>query len=261
MESINNFRDFGGYRTQNGKCLKKGLLYRSGDLSNATDADLEYISSLGIKTVCDLRSEGERRREPDRIPVAKPFTFFNIPMRPIVEYHGRSLHRLFSLMFGSERRTDYVAVSYRAYRDYATRYLPQLKALFQRISNPDNLPVLIHCSAGKDRTGVVCSLIQLVLGVPFETALEDYLKTNGNLNAYKEDVFRRLSRLGYFGIPWKKLYAPLFAARPDFLNAALEQVKDDFGVIDEWFRRGLGFSEKDKSGLVSILCESNKQCV
>ena len=163
MESINNFRDFGGYTTQNGTRLKDGLLYRSGDLSKATDADLERIASLGIKTVCDLRSEGERRKEPDRIPAAKPFTFFNIPMHPIVDYHGRSLGRLLSLMFGSERRADYVAASYQAYREYATSYLPQLKALFERISNPENLPLLIHCSAGKDRTGVVASLIQLVL--------------------------------------------------------------------------------------------------
>ncbi len=122
MESINNFRDFGGYKTQNGTHLKKGLLYRSGDLSKATDADLETIATLGIKTVCDLRSELERRKEPDRVPVAKPLTFFNIPMRPIIDYHGRSLRRLFSLMFGSERKMDYVAESYQAYREYATRY-------------------------------------------------------------------------------------------------------------------------------------------
>ena len=255
MEAINNFRDFGGYKTKNGARLKAGLLYRSGDLSRATDTDLEHLHSLGIKTICDLRSEGERQMQPDRIPEAKPFTFFNIPMRPIVDYHARSLHRLFSLMFGSERRTDYVAVSYQAYRDYATRYLPQLKALFQRISNPENLPVLIHCSAGKDRTGVVSSLIQLVLGVPFESAMDDYLKTNGNLNAYKEDVFRKLSKLGYFGIPWKKLYAPLFAARTDFLNAALEQVKEEFGAVDEWFQRGLGFSEREKAVLVSVFSD------
>jgi len=258
MEAINNFRDFGGYKTQNGTRLKTGLLYRSGDLAKATDADLEQIHSLGIKTICDLRSEGERKYEPDRVPAAKPFTFFNIPMRPIVDYHGRSLGRLFSLMFGSERKMDYVALSYQAYRDYATRYLPQLKALFQRISTPENLPVLIHCSAGKDRTGVVSSLIQLVLGVPLETVIDDYLKTNENLNAYKEDVFRRLSKLGYFGVPWKNLYAPLFAARIDFLNAAFEQVKEEFGAVDEWFRHGLGFSESEKVALVSIFSDATK---
>ena len=258
MESINNFRDFGGYQTNKGTRLKEGLLYRSGDLSRATDADLERINSLGIKTVCDLRSEGERRHEPDRVPTARPFTFFNIPMRPIVEYHGRSLGRLLSLMFGSERKMDYVAESYQAYRDYATSYLPQLKALFRRISNPENLPVLIHCSAGKDRTGVVASLIQLVLGVPLETVVDDYLKTNGNLNAYTEDVFRRLSKLGYFGVPWKKLYGPLFAARPDFINAALDQVKEEFGAVDEWFRHGLGFSENEKVTLVSVLSDITK---
>ena len=255
MEAINNFRDFGGYKTYNGTRLKKGLLYRSGDLSKATDADLEQIHALGIKTICDLRSEGERKYEPDRVPTAKPFTFFNVPMRPIVDYHGRSLGRLLSLMFGSERRRDYVAESYQAYREYATNYLPQLKAFFRRISNPENLPVLIHCSAGKDRTGVLASLIQMVLGVPFEIAMDDYLKTNGNLSAYTEDIFRRLSKLGYFGVPWKRLYVPLFAARSDFLNAAIEQVKEEFGAVDEWFRRGLGLSDNDKLVLQTVLSD------
>lgn len=251
MEAINNFRDFGGYRTRNGTCLKKGLLYRSGDLSRATNADLDHLSSLGIKTVCDLRSEGERQRQPDRIPEAKPFTLFNIPMRPIVDYHARSLRRLFSLMFGRERHTDYIAESYKAYREYATSYLPQLKALFQRISHPENLPVLIHCSAGKDRTGVVSSLIQLVLGVSVETVMDDYLKTNGLLDTYIEQVYRQLSKLAYFGVPWK-MYTPLFDARSEYLNAALMQVKEEFGAIDEWFRRGLGFSEKEKLAFLTV---------
>lgn len=252
MESIHNFRDFGGCKTKNGTSLKKGLLYRSGDLSKASDSDIDYIASLGIKTVCDLRSEFERQKEPDRIPVAKPFTFFNIPMRPIVDYHGRSLGRLFSLMFGSERKMDYIAESYQAYREYATNYLPQLKALFHRISNPENLPVLIHCSAGKDRTGVVSSLLQLILGVPLETVMDDYLKTNDHLDAYKQEIFQRFSKLAYFGVPWR-MYAPLFDARSDYLSAALSQVKEEFGVIDQWIRRGLGFSEKEQAALAAVL--------
>lgn len=255
MKSIHNFRDFGGYETVNGAHLKMGLLYRSGDLSRATDVDLEQLSSLGIKTICDLRSERERQMEPDRLPAAASFTFFNVPMRPIVDYHARSLRRLFSLMFGHERRMDYIAESYKAYREYATHYLPQLKALFQHISRPENLPILIHCSAGKDRTGVVSSLIQRVLDVPVETAMEDYLKTNGLLETYTEEIFQRLKKLAYFGVPWK-MYAPLFDARREYLEAAFAQVKEEFGAIDEWFRRGLGFSEKEKTTFLTIFSEA-----
>jgi protein-tyrosine phosphatase len=231
--------------------LKTGLLYRSGDLSQATDADLERLGSLGIRTICDLRSERERQQAPDRVPQARPFTFFNIPMRPIVDYHARSLRRLFSLMFGRERRTDYLDESYKAYREYATSYLPQLRALFERLSHPENLPVLIHCSAGKDRTGVVASLIQLVLGVSPETAIDDYLKSNGLLDAYTQEIFRRLKKLAYFGVPWK-MYTPLFDARPTYIEAALAQVRDEFGAIEAWFQRGLGFSERERLALVSI---------
>ena len=252
MESINNFRDFGGYKTKNGARLKKGLLYRSGDLSKATSADLEKISALGIKTICDLRSERERRVEPDRFPDVEQITFFNIPMRPIVDYHARSLGRLFSLMFGEERSRDYIAESYKAYREYATGYLPQFKSLLKRISKSENLPVLIHCSAGKDRTGVLSNLIQQMVGVSPETAQEDYLKTNENLSKYKEEIIKKLKRLAYFGVPWK-MYMPLFDARTDYLNAAFAQVKDEFGAVDDWIRRGLGFSEQEQVALAEVL--------
>ncbi len=252
MKRIHNFRDFGGYQTQNGKYLKKGLLYRSGDLSRATNEDLDALSALGIRTIWDLRSVHERQMEPDRIPDVEPVTFFNISMRPIVDYHSRSLKRLFSLMFGEERRTDYIAESYKAYCDYATGYLPQLKALFKRISNPENLPVLIHCSAGKDRTGVVSSLIQQMLGVPPEIAMDDYLKTNDNMGPYNANVMKRLSKLAYFGVPWK-MFVPLFDARRDYLNAALMQIKEEFGALDEWAREGLGFQEKERSVLAEAL--------
>ena len=251
MNSIHNFRDFGGYQTKNGVWLKKGLLYRSGDLSKATDADLEKLSALKIKTICDLRSKKERFLEPDRFPDVEPTTFFNIPMRPIVDYHARSLGRLFSLMFGKERKMDYIAESYKAYREYATGYLPQLKALFERISNPDNLPLLIHCSAGKDRTGVVSSFIQQMLDIPLDVAMEDYLKTNENLGAYIDEIVERLRKLAYFGVPWQ-MYMPLFDARVDYLNAAFSQVKDEFGAFDEWMRRGLGFSEKEQDAFSEL---------
>ena len=251
MELIHNFRDFGGYQTDHGMRLKKGLLYRSGDLAKATPADLEKLSALGIKTICDLRSEHERQVEPDRIPSGEGVSFFNIPMRPIVDYHARSLGRLFSLMFGKERRMDYIAESYKAYREYATGHLPQLKSLLKRISNPDNLPLLVHCSAGKDRTGVVSSLIQQMLGVSPESAMDDYLKTNEHLGAYTEEIVERLKKLAYFGVPWK-MYMPLFDARIDYMNAAFTQIKEEFGALDEWMQRGLGFSEKEQVALAEV---------
>ena len=173
-------------------------------------------------------------------------------MRPIVDYHARSLGRLFSLMFGEERKMDYIAESYQAYREYATGYLPQLKSLFERISNPENLPLLIHCSAGKDRTGVVASLIQQILGVPFDVAMGDYLKTNENMGEYRDEIVQKLKRLAYFGVPWK-MYMPLFDARSDFLNAAFTQVKDEFGALDDWMQRGLGFSKREQNALSDIL--------
>jgi protein-tyrosine phosphatase len=256
MELIHNFRDFGGYPTENGRRLKRGLLYRSGHLHRATGEDLATFSRLGIKTICDLRSVGERQREPDRVPDVEAVTFFNVPMRPIVEYHARSLKRLYSLMFGEERKRDYIAESYAAYRSYAVGYLPQMKAFFQHISNPEHLPVLIHCSAGKDRTGVLVGLIQQFLGVSFDAVMDDYLKTEELLGSYKEEIMARLKPLSYFGIPWRRMYMPLFDARRDYLLAAFEQVKEEFGAIQAWLRRGVGLPKDDEGALRELLLEA-----
>jgi protein-tyrosine phosphatase len=129
--------------------------------------------------------------------------------------------------------------------------------LFHRISSPENLPVLIHCSAGKDRTGVVSSLIQLVLGVSIETVMDDYLKTNDHLGTYNEEILQRISKLSYFGVPWK-MFAPLFEARSDYLNAALAQVKEEFGAIDKWFQQGLGFSQAEQAALLAVFNDGPK---
>lgn len=255
MELIHNFRDFGGYPTENGGRVKRGLLYRSGHLHRATDGDLAAFSRLGIKTICDLRSEGERQREPDRVPDVEAITFFNIPMRPIVEYHARSLKRLYSLMFGEERKRDYIAESYAAYRLYAVGYLPQVRALLEHLLKPKNLPVLIHCSAGKDRTGVLVGLIQQILGVSFETVMEDYLKTDEHLGSYKEEIVGRLKPLSYFGIPWRRMYMPLFDARRDYLLAAFEQIRKEFGEVQNWLRRGVRLSQEDAENLRELLTE------
>lgn len=256
MELIHNFRDFGGYPTENGGRVKRGFLYRSGHLHRATDGDLAAFSCLGIKTICDLRSTGERQREPDRVPDAEAVTFFNIPMHPIVEYHARSLKRLYSLMFGEERKRDYIAESYAAYRAYAVGYLPQIKALLAYISDPAHLPILIHCSAGKDRTGVLAGLIQQILGVSFDAVMDDYLKTEEHLGSYKEEIMARLKPLGYFGIPWRRMYMPLFDARRDYLLAAFEQVKEEFGSVQAWLRRGVGLSQGDEGKLRALLTEA-----
>ena len=256
MELIHNFRDFGGYPTENGGRIKRGLLYRSGHLHRATDEDLARFSRLGIKTICDLRSIGERQHEPDRVPDVEAVTFFNIPMRPIVEYHARSLRRLFSLMFGEERKRDYIAESYVAYRAYAVDYLPEMKALLKYLADPEHLPVLIHCSAGKDRTGVLAGLIQQVLGVSLERVMEDYLKTEKYLDSYKEEIMARLKPLSYFGIPWRRMYMPLFDARRDYLLAAFEQMKAEFGIVQAWMRRGVGLSKDEEGMLRALLVEA-----
>ena len=160
MKTIHNFRDFGGYSTQNGLRIRQGLLYRSGNLAHASEQDLTAIASLGIKTIFDLRIAAEIINDPDKIPVHAKIKAFNIPRQPIRESESRSIKQLLSMMFGKECKIDYLQLAKTMYQSYAIDTLDEFSTILKMIGNSDNLPILVHCTVGKDRTGVVVSIIQ-----------------------------------------------------------------------------------------------------
>ena len=255
MEAIHNFRDVGGYRTQNGLVVKRGLLYRSGSLAEASDNDLAKLSSLGIRTVCDLRTHQERRKNPDRIPGNSNVKSVHIPIKAAMHNESGAIPQLFALLFGEARRLDYAQVAKQVYREYATGFRPEFSEIIKLAAEGSNLPILIHCTAGKDRTGLACGLIQLMLGVPLELVIHDYLLTNGRLHGFKDAMLSRLRILSIFGISREK-FLPLFEARSEYLEAAFDQIRHEYGTVKNYVRDGLGFSDKDRLGLKDLLLES-----
>ena len=255
MESIHNFRDFGGYKTINGSVIKKGLLFRSGRLANISVDDIRQLSALGVRTICDLRSYREKRDQPDSIPDNWNGRYIHIPIKGGMQDESGYIPKLYSLLFGEARKINFNDVAIEAYRKYVTDFRAEYAEIIKLTSVSENLPILIHCTAGKDRTGFACSLIQLLLDVPFELVMQDYLLTNNHLHEFREGMLKKLRFLSVVGVP-KQKFVPLFEARSEYLGTAYDQIRLDYGTVDDYFREVLSFSDQDRERLKNLLLEN-----
>jgi protein-tyrosine phosphatase len=175
LEGVENFRDYGDYATAAGKRLKAGRLYRSASHARATDADLDVIEALNLAVIVDLRRPGERERDPSRRPAG---------------FKGQVIQNDQGEAAGDDPWWNFVRscdLSEEAFRGYllnyyreapfAARHVDLFARYFRALADAEG-PVLIHCAAGKDRTGVLAALTHHVAGVHADDIVEDYLLTN-----------------------------------------------------------------------------------
>jgi protein-tyrosine phosphatase len=164
-----NFRDLGGYRAAGGRQVRWGRLYRSGMMSDLTEADMSYLSDLGVRVVCDLRSQEERASRPN------PFLARTGPGAPMVAATDYSMFDFASLSRVTTRDEAIEAFA-ETYVDFCHALAPQYADMFDRLVRGD-APLAMNCSAGKDRTGVAAALVLSVLGAPRATVVADYALT------------------------------------------------------------------------------------
>jgi hypothetical protein len=160
--NVFNFRDLGGYRTADGQLVRWHRLFRSDDLSRLVDDDAERFAALGIRTVVDLRRPDEID-EIGRIPPLPGFAYHHVhlvhPQWPIQTFTDTA------------QRAEFVRERYKEILDVAAAGVGQTLRL---IADPDAAPLVFHCMAGKDRTGIISALTLSLLGVPDEDIADDY---------------------------------------------------------------------------------------
>lgn len=241
MEGTTNFRDLGGYETTGGQRVRWGTIYRSARLLQLTDADVERMAKLGIRTVVDFRQSEEVDEFPNRLPDATDYrripVFEDTPMAPRRVIFNR--HRLLDVFAG-------VYVNHIVERGGGA-----YGQLLQLLADPDRLPLLFHCTAGKDRTGVASVLILMLLGVPRETAVNDYLLTNLSAEAFIDNVNTQLGARNVRGVAVEQLY-PLVAASPRLINAALDHIATKYGDVEGYLRQKAGLTDE----LYGRLCQN-----
>ncbi len=252
LDGAFNFRDFGGLETRGGRPMKAGLLFRSDELSRLSEQDLERLGRLGLKSVCDLRTPNERQSKPDRLPPGAEIRSVHVPIYP----PGGALNRwqFFWLLAVRSGGVDFEAQLRQVYWHVAFDCCAEIREVVALISDPANLPAVIHCTAGKDRTGFVAALIQLLAGVPRETVIEDYLVTNRLIGAQAKKYMRFLRWMSLFRVSKQRLQ-PLLEVRREYLDEVLDEVLEQYGSVGGYLTEACGVDAGDLTRLERSVVE------
>jgi protein-tyrosine phosphatase len=233
LSGASNFRDLGGYLTRDGRTVRWRQIFRSNHLGHLTDDDAAVLRSLGVKSAFDFRGTGERA---EALCGMSDVTVHSLPVEPTVVAALRAI-----AASGTPLSADHaVEVMRDSYRSYVQQNTPRFRALFAHLLE-DRAPLVIHCTAGKDRTGFACALILHTLGVPDEVISEDYLLTNR--------FYRRDPNSGS-DLP-DHVTQVLGSVQPAFLGAAFEAIDADYGSLEAYLRDGIGLGAAERTALAA----------
>ena len=239
LPSIVNLRDIGGYKTRDGSVVRKKLLYRSGALGRCSPDDLTKLAGLNLKCDFDLRLSNERADLPDRVPPGVNVISLNV----LADSDGSASAQLGRLMrrpmdVSAEKAIELSqAAMSQAFRELVT--LPSAKKayrqLFLDLADEKNLPAIVHCTYGKDRTGWAIAALLTLLGVPENVVIEDYLRSNDNVLPVYQRAIDNFAREG--GDP--AVARIIVGVRAEYLKAGLDEVRKQYGTIEGYFAKAL----------------------
>jgi protein-tyrosine phosphatase len=221
FEGVVNFRDLGGYPSDLGGTVRFGRVYRSDRLDRMTPADHERYAELGIRTIYDLRRDEEREVAPD------PYPNEHVCIISTLESNG---HPKLGDEPPAAEGADLLRSLYRGMLDHAG---PDIGRIYRGIVDPQVAPVLFHCTAGKDRTGMIAAVLLEWLGVPRPLVLDDYERTNDyRTESAERDTFERLVAQGMA----PEAAAGLLSAPRWAMEETLAELDSDFGGVERWLR-------------------------
>jgi protein-tyrosine phosphatase len=221
-EGLSNFRDFGGHVTRSGQRIVSGRLYRSANLAGLTQSGITQFMALNIGCVVDLRGTDERQTAMPPFADAS-VAILSMPVEPRTSAPMRQL-----LATGNATRVQLRSLMIDSYRAYVTDAADTFGDAIAAIAAGDGRPALVHCTAGKDRTGFTVAVLQLALGASEDSVLTDYLRTNVDWD--------RASVVGHLPLDHDAVQAVL-VADADYLAVALEEIQRRDGSVEAFVRR------------------------
>ena len=244
LDGTSNTRELGGYKTEDGRSLKWGVLYRSDKLSELTDADQEYLLQLGIKRVIDFRSSEEKQNEPDQLP--STLKYVEMP----IEADGAIRPKVEAILKG-DLNEDVGAILVETNKEFISDFSGDYKGFIESLIENQE-PTLFHCTAGKDRAGFAAALVLLAVGVPEKIVIEDYMKTNKYTEETIQDYINKIN-LYSLGSVDAEILRPLLGVEERFIRAALDEIKQKYGSVENFIRDELKIRDESIIELKNFL--------
>ncbi len=235
FKSLLNFRDIGGVPAIGNSMIKKGVVFRSANPDKLSKVDIERIRSLNIRTIIDLRASGEASKKYVHLDYTERLS---LPL----DFQKATTERLRPFIFRRDAKEIIADISNEIYLEILDASCPVFGKVMQTLASPGLSPVLIHCQAGKDRTGIISALVLLAMGVDRKMIISDFMKSNEALFPYfkRHFLFRTIVSLGYF--PYKNMMFAVLVKQRN-IESVLDRVKDYYGGIEGYLSHS-GFDMK-----------------
>ncbi|AMA62812.1 tyrosine phosphatase family protein [Kurthia sp. 11kri321] len=243
FEGIYNFHDLGGLKSSDGRNVKKGLLFQSGDISNATVQDIYYLKEvLGIKTIIDYRNEYEQNEKPS-LKIQGVHTIHSHVSMPTL--------MLTELLQDYEASTHYFEAQnrMRIYREHLAKnnsYRPLIEVIRLK-----QVPLLQHCMLGRDRTGIGVFLLYLLLDVPLKTIVQTFLERQKNAIEQMPEWLKVMIR----NLQGQKLETDMNYVNGDFLLVAYDEILNEFDTIENFFLKQFQIDKTERKAIQDFYLE------
>lgn len=248
LEKTINMRDIGGYTGLNGRKTKWGRVIRSEELCHLSDHDVKALENMGIRHVFDFRDAPKARVNQDKIPETADYK--NLPVLSGMTISPQDLDYHDPDAIDRFMRKIYAYQVANKAQDYAV--------VLHTLTDEHELPILYHCTNGKDRTGFMTALILLICGVPEATIISDYTLTNltfdeafHTLGAIMMEVMNK----GKQDVEKEKL-RDFFGVRPEWLKIQLDYITDNYGSVDAYLLDQTDLTEKDLDAIRDNMLEA-----
>lgn len=253
LEGGRNFRDLGGYPTEDGKTVRWGKVYRSGVMHDLTDADYEYLSGLGIGVVCDFRAIEERLEEPTNW-AAGDIDYLSW------DYTSADSSGQLAQVFQDPSVTPEMVsgMMIRLYSSIMDQHEDKFRVMFDRLVAGD-VPLAFNCSAGKDRTGIAAALLLSALGVEREAVVADYAMSEKVVDYMQ--IFADASTIdedspyAFLAQMPPDLVKPLLRSDPRYIESALASLEEEHGSVLAYIQTELGVDDDELMSLREMLLE------